>query len=1041
MRPIISHLIILQIVSISFRLIGQDFTYGYVVGDTAQLIYEDSLNFNIQWQERNHTTSPWNNIQNATNPLLEFIYSNTSDSQKFYRAKITYQGDSCTYYTRQIKHRITNKLRELHPADHYQGGLLFYNDDSIGLVFAPFKNGKTDPSFYGNHAYTTFGCLNVAIPEARNNHIGSGLTNTKEILKKCGNLANAAFVCDTLNLNGFDDWFLPSKGDLDRIYEIQKNPNTPIVTEEKYILSILYHWSSTELDSEQAYYNNSFTRKSKDFWVRAARQFTRNKAFKSFQRIDSPLSLNPYDIHVEQSKNSPSNVIVKFIGEQELSDKLVWDFGEGRVLSGEGAGPYEVYYNYEGFNQITAVLNDEKCQKNQFISRYFKVQLFHELKQFFFFNYKGNIKMADYDNDGFKDMLVTGFDSSSLYRYIGNDSFELINLQLPRLSLSSASWLDFNNDGWNDFIISGYQIKDSTCRSFVYKNNKGNFELMNIQIPGIKEGYIESIDLDQNGSIEILLGGEGNGNTIVSKIYTVLNEEFTEWPNNLPLLRNSSCSVGDYDKDGDADVLLTGHDGTIRNTLLYRNDNGNLVETGMRFTDVDNGCAKFGDYDNDGWLDIAITGNRAEISITYPGGILSVDARPAATLDIFKNQQGIRYVKQISYEKWVTYANSSLDWGDYDNDGDLDILILGVPGAQWAVGGTGGGTPSVIYRSAPRILRNDGQDNFFSIDAYLPADFADIETIEGYQIANEGQFKPGWGFRTWQGKFIAFTDYNNDGKLDVIREGHYEQANRMYKNCNLYENTPPSIPNQLKSSTSCNEVDLTWNPSTDDHSAQATLIYEIFVGRSPGVSDVVSPLNKNNIINNKYRINNLKPGTYYWSVKAVDQAQSASAWAPEQSFTIYGKPTTPVISLNGNVLHSTSATGNQWHNQNGPISGATQQDYTPSLNGTYYTLVTDHQCTSDTSNKIEVIVSGDTKLSGQSAFTVLPNPANKYLNVNSAFTSQTVTYKITDIHGRELLNGLFKDKANILIESLSNGTYFIKLSCDRFKDVYKFIKE
>jgi hypothetical protein len=1040
MRKIIFHLIILQIIALSFKAEGQDFTYGFVVGDTAQLIYEDTLSFNIQWQERNHTASSWKNIQNATSAILEFVYLNAIDSQKLYRAKITYNGDPCIYYSKQINHRITNKLSELHPANHYQGGLLFYNDDSMGLVFAPFKNGKTDPSFYGNHAYTSFGCLNIAIPAARNTKFGSGKTNTKEILMKCGNQANAAYVCDTLNLNGFDDWFLPSKGELDRIYEIQKNPNTPIVTDEKYLLSILYHWSSSELDSEQAYYNNSFTRKSKDFWVRAARQFIRTKPFKLTYKINPPLSLNPYDIYVEQSKTAPSNVIVKFIGEQELSDKLVLDFGQGKVLSGSGAGPYEVYYNYEGFNQITAVLNSGNCQKNQFISRYFKVQLFHELKQNFFTNYKGNIKMADYDKDGFKDMLVTGFDSSSLYRYMGNDTFELVNIQLPRLSLSSAIWVDFNNDGWNDFILSGYQSKDSTCRSFVYKNNKGNFELMNINIPGIKEGYIESIDLDQNGIHEIILGGEGNGNTIINKMYSVLNEEFIELPNNLASLKNSSCDVRDCDKDGDADVLLTGHDGTKRNTLLYRNDNGNLVETGMHFTDVDNGCAKFGDYDNDGWPDIAITGNRTEISVTYPGGILSVDARPAATLDIFKNQQGNNFVKQISYEKWVTYVFSTLGWGDYDNDGDLDILILGVPGMQWAVGGTGGGTPSVIYRSAPRIMRNDGQDNFISIDAYLPADFSDIITIEGYQLAEEEQFKPTWVPRNWQGKDISFTDYNNDGKLDVIREGHYEQANKMYKNCNLYYNLAPSIPEHLLTKTGCNKVKFSWKESSDDHSPTNTLFYEIYVGSNPGASDVASIHNCNYIQNNFYNLN-LKPGTYYWSVKAVDQAQTASAWAPEQSFTISGKPSTPVVTIIGNTLHSSVQSGNQWHDLNGPISGATAQEYIPTLNGTYYSLVTDHLCTSDTSNKVEVIVTGITNSSGHSAFNIMPNPANKYLNVSSPFASQNVSYKITDIHGREILAGFFHGKIAIQIESLSNGTYFLNLTCEKLQEVHKFIKQ
>ena len=1036
MRKIIFQLIFLQIIALSFKAEGQDFTYGFVVGDTAQLIYEDTLNFNIQWQERNHTAKSWKNIQNATSPILQFVYLNAIDSQKLYRAKITYNGDPCIYYSKQIKHRITNDLRELHLADFYQGGLLFHLEDSMGLVLTPYE--LKEP-FHGHQAFTSFGCMDVEIPKARNSAIGAGKTNTIEILKKCDTLAKAAYTCDTLTLNGFDDWFLPSKGELDRVNEIQNNPSTPIITDRYY--GLFYHWSSTEADAQQAYNTYTLVLKNRECWIRAARQFIRNKAFKSSIKFNSPLTPSPYDIHVEQSKIAPSNVIVKFIGEQELSDKLVWDFGQGKVLSGTGAGPYEVYYNYEGFNIITASLKGSNCQKNQFLSRYFKVQLFHELKQNFFTNYKGNIKMADFNKDGFKDMLVTGFDSSSLYRYMGNDTFELVNIQLPPLSLSSAIWVDYNNDGWNDFILSGYQSKDSTCRSFVYKNNKGSFELLNINIPGIKEGYIESFDLDQDGSHEILLGGEGNGNSIISKIFSVLNEEFIELPNNLPLLKNSSCNIGDYDKDGDADVLLTGQDGTKHNTLLYRNDNGKLVESGMHFTDVDNGCAKFGDYDNDGWPDIAITGNRAEISVSYPGGILSVDTRPAATLDIFKNQQGTNFVKQISYVKWVTYANSSLDWGDYDNDGDLDILILGVPGTQWAVGGTGGGTPSVIYRSAPRIMRNDGLNNFNSIDAYLPADFADIVTIEGYQLASEDQYtNPTWGIKNWQGKFIAFTDYNNDGKLDVIREGHYEQSNKMYKNCNLYENLPPSIPEQLISKTGCNKVELSWQKSSDDHSPTKTLFYEIYVGSIPGASDVASIQNSNYIQNNFYNLNNLQPGTYYWSVKAVDQAQTASAWAPEQSFTISGKPTTPVVFLIGNSLHSSVQFGNQWHDLNGSIAGAKAQDYTPISNGTYYSIVTENACSSDTSNQVQFIFSKIITTSENVQYKISPNPSKDIFHIHTNSPYELIKYQVINELGKLIQEGQFSKTLNLNLTQFPSGVYYLKLDNTIEAALFKLIK-
>ena len=1022
------HCSILLIFACSYSIYSQD--ESILIGDTLVLEFKDTSGYKIQWQIRGDSFSMWRNIPGATMNPYAFAVSDSLEGFTQFRAKLIFLQDSCPQFSNVSKYKIFKNLQQLPYGSLLRGGYFYFATKDLALIAATSSTKAM-----------AWGCYGQEISGSDLLGIGEGKRNTQDIIKQCKEENIAAYFCDTLSINNYTDWYLPSKEELELL--LKNIGHIGIVPANAY-----NYWSSSEFSKSEAWYFALFDSvsykhpKSHPYnYVHPIRQFNL-KNEKSIRKIFSQLSSTPYDIHVEQSNITPSNVIVKFIGEQELSDQLVWDFGQGKVLSGSGAGPYEVYYNYEGFNQITAVLNNGSCLKNQFISRYFKVQLFHELKQNFFTNYKGNIKMADYDKDGYKDMLVTGFDSSSLYRYIGNDSFELVNIQLPRLSLSSAIWVDFNSDGWNDFILSGYQSKDSTCRSFVYKNNKGNFELLNIELPGIKEGYIASFDLDQDGRHEIILGGESNGNTIISKIYRVSNEEFIELPNNLQLLKNSSCDLRDYDNDGDSDVLLTGHDGTKRNTLLYRNDNGNLVETGMHFTDVDNGCAKFGDYDNDGWPDIAISGNRTEISVTYPGGILSVDARPAATLDIFKNQLGTKFVKQISYEKWVTYAYSTLDWGDYDNDGDLDLLILGVPGMQWAVGGTGGGTPSVIYRSAPRIMRNDGQDNFFSIDAYLPADFSDITTIEGYQLANEDQYtNPTWSIKNWQGKFIAFTDYNNDGKLDVIREGHYEQANRMYKNCNLYENTPPSIPNQLNSSTFCNEVDLAWNPSTDDHSIQTALNYEISVGRTPGTSDVVSPLNKNFIFNNNYRLKNLKPGTYYWNVKAVDQAQSESAWAPEQSFTISGKPATPVVLIIGSTLHSSAQSGNQWHDLNGLIAGATAQDYTPIRNGTFYSIVTDNACSSDTSNRVQFIFSEIITTGENTRFKIAPNPTKDIVLIHSYFPHETINYQFLTTSGKLLKEGRFRKTINLDINEYASGVYFLRLDNTKEASIFKVIKQ
>jgi len=76
------------------------------------------------------------------------------------------------------------------------------------------------------------------------------------------------------------------------------------------------------------------------------------------------------------------------------------------------------------------------------------------------------------------------------------------------------------------------------------------------------------------------------------------------------------------------------------------------------------------------------------------------------------------------------------------------------------------------------------------------------------------------------------------------------------------------------------------------------------------------------------------------------------------NITVINKPTTPVISQNGNILHSNAAVGNQWYNQNGIINGVTSQDYSVSMNGNYYDIVTVSGCSSDTSNNIYVVITG-----------------------------------------------------------------------------------
>ena len=92
--------------------------------------------------------------------------------------------------------------------------------------------------------------------------------------------------------------------------------------------------------------------------------------------------------------------------------------------------------------------------------------------------------------------------------------------------------------------------------------------------------------------------------------FTIL-EHFTEQTSiTLDGVYQSSVAWGDYDNDGDLDILLTGDTGSIRVSKIYRNDGDNTFteQTSIALTGVNDSSVAWGDYDNDGDLDILLTG-------------------------------------------------------------------------------------------------------------------------------------------------------------------------------------------------------------------------------------------------------------------------------------------------------------------------------------------------------------------------------------------------------------------------------------------------
>ena len=358
-----------------------------------------------------------------------------------------------------------------------------------------------------------------------------------------------------------------------------------------------------------------------------------------------------------------------------------------------------------------------------------------------------SVNWIDYDNDNDLDLFIsTGYrygDDNLLYRNDNGTFVRIFNQPLVDDSLPSdgSSWGDYDNDGLPDLCVVNWWNKIN----LLYSNNgAGNFTFESSSVVCNLPSNSETCswgDYDNDGLIDLFITNSfgsnhrnllyrntGSGNFVKIDTGVVVNE----------IGNSRGVNWVDIDNDRDLDIFVCREGGL--NEYLYKNNGGGyftkVTNTPLTSSGGDSWSGSWGDYDNDGDLDVFVTNNSNEDNF------------------LFRNDGNFSFIK-ITNDPIVNEAgyNAVSGWGDYDNDGDLDMFITQAYVA-----------PSFTQKVVNKLYKN----------LLMESGTAAFEKITSGILVNDSGYS--YGF--------AWGDYDNDGDLDIATANTFSenQKNALYKN-------------------------------------------------------------------------------------------------------------------------------------------------------------------------------------------------------------------------------------------------------------------